>query len=52
MANVHVVKTEMQSIVADDAGREGQLITVQTPTDDQQLIMVTFAGSGTYTTCS
>lgn len=47
MASVQVVKTEMQDIGSGDTGVEGQqLITVQTPTDDQQLIMVTFSGSG------
>ncbi|XP_060607847.1 zinc finger protein 354B-like isoform X2 [Ruditapes philippinarum] len=46
MASVQVVKTEIEDLQAGDAGTDQQLIAVQTPTDDQQLIMVTFGGSG------
>lgn len=46
MASVQVVKTEIEDLQAGDAGADQQLIAVQTPSDDQQLIMVTFGGSG------
>ncbi|KAL4234152.1 hypothetical protein ACF0H5_005805 [Mactra antiquata] len=45
MANVQIVKSEIQTLGQGD-GVDQQLVTVQTPSDDQQLIMVTFAGSG------
>lgn len=46
MAGIQVVKTEVQNFGSGNNGVDQQLITVQTPTDDQQLIMVTFSGSG------